>query len=115
MRNIFACKPKVPDEVMATALATKLVLDYFQMWGQTAYDRKQAMAEAAYFAHVAVKFREGPEYGRISWVAYCQTESQLPRWELFRQALECCFPLGKFENEVDAIKAVLLEFRNKSK
>ena len=73
------------DEREGRELALRLILKYFQDWGQSVEERDAALVEAADWADL--------EAG------------------LFEDLIQDCFPLGKIEHEVEAVFQVMLRER----
>jgi len=68
-------------------LAARVVLKYFQTWGQPQEERDEAIRKAA------------------TWAGVDEND------EGFRGAIETCWPLGQFEQEAAAIFSVMQQFR----
>lgn len=70
--------------------AERLLLKYFQSWGQSSQERQEALTQAETLARVDDSKRDA-----------------------FLQELSVCFPLGKLEDEVAAIEDVIRKFRDR--
>jgi hypothetical protein len=91
-------------------LATRIVLHYFQNWGQPLQERIDTLNEAVTFVGIKAKFIQN-ERG-ASWSSDDEKESQ--RAKEFRMNLNKCFPQGQFELEVKVVEGILQEYKAKT-
>jgi hypothetical protein len=95
-------KIEIPYEV--EDVAQKVILMYFQHWGQKLEDRVNALNAAVAFAGIKAKFsQDGTTSGW--WIA---SELDGIRAKKFKADLEECWPLGKFEEERDAVANLIM-------
>ena len=89
-------------------VAEKVILFYFQYWSQKLEDRIKALNDAVALAGIKAEFfQEEPPAGEAGWRA--QGELEGLRAEKFREELEECWPLGKVEEEVEAVANLIIK------
>jgi len=107
LRRVFG-KPKGEelDPYILKRISERVVLHYFQSWGQSKEEKIEAIKDAATLARVEVIFeiQDGnivPMYPPLS------------PWQAFRQELDKCFPLGHFESEAKAVQDVIQKYHDR--
>ncbi len=107
---------EIPYEVEEAS--QKLVLMYFQHWGQKVEDRINALNAVVALAGIKAEFFQEmpaiPGHQVISqiksgWRAL--NEGEALRAKKFREELDKCFPLGRFEDERDAVSKLIMKTR----
>jgi len=105
---------EIPYEVKE--VAQKLVLFYFQYWSQKLEDRVNALNAAVALAGIKAEFYQEmpdiPGHQVISQIkSGWRVESELDglRAKKFKEELEECWPLGGFEEEVDAVARLIMK------
>ncbi len=102
-------KNEIPYEVEEAS--QKLVLLYFQHWGQKLEDRINALNNVVALAGIKAKFfQEGDTTG---WKA--ETELDGLRAKEFKEALNECWPLGKFEDERNAVARLIMKTKGEQR
>jgi len=97
-------KKVTPNEEEIKEVARRVVLKYFQFWGQSDKERADAISQAAKLAGVEVSFEED-ENGVIF-----STHPEGSKWPEFLEAIKKCWPLGQFEGEEEAVAKVIKQF-----
>ena len=88
-------------------LSDKVILSYFQSWGQSVEERLGILNEAVEAAGISAICTGKEINGELvaRWIG--KDQSELKRAVRFREELEGCFPLGKFEEESAAIERLI--------
>jgi hypothetical protein len=90
-------------------IATKVVLMYFQQWGQGVQQSVDALNAAIKAAGIDAEFVQFDDEGGEIVAGFKGRESQ--RAIQFRKDLDACFPKGKFEREVASVVNVILNYQ----
>jgi len=98
-------KIEIPYEVKE--VAQKVVLMYFQHWGQDLRKRVDALNDAVALAGIKAKFSQDGIGATAGW--WVASELDGMRAKKFREELEECWPLGKFEEERDAVARLIIK------
>jgi len=85
----------------------KVVLNFFQHWGQSLQDRVDALNEAIELAGFKGVKAEVKDNG---WSIYGPEEA-MGLFKDFYQELKACFPKGKFEWEEEAVRQVIKRYQ----
>jgi hypothetical protein len=97
---------KAAEEKM---LPQKVVLNYFQHWGQSVQDRIDTLKELANAIgfNVEIELTSNDKEVGVRF----GDEHTKALWPQFFQDLNACWPLGHFEDEEEAIRKVIEKYR----
>jgi len=85
----------------------KVILDFFQNWGQSLQERADALNEAIELAGFEGVKAQANETG---W-AISGSEGTQDLFKEFYQELKSCFPKGQFEWEEEAVRQVIMKYQ----
>lgn len=85
----------------------KVILDFFQNWGQPLQERVDALNEAIELAGFKGVKAEADEKG---WTISGTKENE-ELFKQFYQELKACFPKEQFEWEEEAVRQVILKYQ----
>ena len=94
------------------SLAKEILLQYLQNWGQTVEKRIEILNKAVKFVEINATFVQLSPTS-AGWQA--STEEDIIKAIHFRKDIEKCFPIGKFELEVNAIVEVIKKYKEENK
>jgi len=86
-------------------LAEEIVLFYFQSWGQETRKRVEMLNKAVKAAGIEAEFVQEDDYA--GWIGEIKEAIRAKR---FRKELDAIFPLGKFEDEVEAVDLLMSKY-----
>lgn len=92
----------------------KVVLDFFQHWGQPLEQRVAALNEAIELASFKETRAKVNETGETGWSVF-GPESEETLFKQFYEELKSCFPKGKVEWEIDAVRQVIKKYQELNK
>lgn len=85
----------------------KVVVNFFQHWGQSLQERVDALNEAIELAGFTGVKAEANDKG---WTISGTKENE-ELFKQFYQELKTCFPKGQFEWEEEAVRQVILKYQ----
>jgi len=90
-------------------LPQKVVLNYFQHWGQSRQNRMDTLKEVAKAIGFNVEFELTSDDKEIG--VRCGDDRSRELWPQFFQDLNRCWPLGHFEDEEEAVRRVIEKYQ----
>lgn len=101
--------PEFLQQKVKEVIPTRVILDYFQNWGQPLQVRINALKEAAEAAGLKAEIElisDGKEIG-----VKCADEHSKELWPKFYQDLNACWPRGQFEDEERVVRKVIEKYQ----
>ncbi len=105
---------EIPYEIEKAS--RNLVLMYFQHWGQKVKERINALNAVVALAGIKAEFYQEmptiPGHQVISQIKAgwrAEDEAEALRAKEFKKELDKCFPLGRFEDERDAVSKLIMK------
>ena len=105
---------KEGDEIKPNPLyliPNKVVLNFFQQWGQLLQDRVDALNEAIELAGFTGVRAEVTDSG---WSIY-GPEEKMELFKQFYRELKGCYPKGQFEWEEEAVRQTIVKYQELTK
>jgi len=96
------------DNYRIKEIAEKVVLQYFQSWGQTLDERIKALNMAVAAADIKAVFTQTD--AQAGWIG---TEGEIA--SQFRKELDKSWPIGSFEEERDAVITIINSYRSRKR